>query len=96
MTILLVIKLNSCIYQKKDGSEGGTNKQAKPKLTISGNGGLLPPPPGSTSVKTIPAPPSQTSSPSHQSTNPNNWGEFTSANDTSQSGGNSNPNWVQF
>jgi len=56
----------------------------------------LPPPPGSTSVKTIPAPPSQTSSPSHQSTNPNNWGEFTSANDTSQSGGNSNPNWVQF
>ncbi|KAE9539469.1 hypothetical protein AGLY_004721 [Aphis glycines] len=89
------IKINMKIT-KKDGSEGVANKQTKPRPIISGSGGLLPPPPGSSSVKTIPAPPSQTSSPSHQSTNPNNWGEFTSANNTSQSGGNSNPNWVQF
>jgi len=60
----------------------------------TGSGGLLPPPPGG--VKTVPAPPSQTSSPSHQPTNTNNWGEFTSANNAPQSSGNSNPNWVQF
>lgn len=81
--------------KKKDGSEG-TNKQAKPRPISTGSGGLLPPPPGSSGTKTIPAPPSQTSSPSHQPTNSNNWGEFTSANNNSQAGGNSNPNWVQF
>lgn len=81
-------------FKKKDGSEG--TKPAKPRPATTGSGGLLPPPPGSSGVKTIPAPPSQTSSPSHQPTNSNNWGEFTSANNTSQPGGNSNPNWVQF
>lgn len=79
-------------FKKKDGTEG-TNKQTKPRPVSSS--GLLPPPPGSSGVKTIPAPPSQTSSPSHQPTISNNWGEFTSANNT-QSGGSSNPNWVQF
>ncbi|XP_025425092.1 NECAP-like protein CG9132 [Sipha flava] len=88
------IKINMKIT-KKDGSEG-INKQAKPRPISTGSGGLLPPPPGSSGTKTIPAPPSQTSSPSHQPTNSNNWGEFTSANNNSQSGGNSNPNWVQF
>lgn len=88
------MKCTHYVFKKKDGTEG-TNKQTKPR-PMSNTGGLLPPPPGSSGVKTIPAPPSQTSSPSHQPANTNNWGEFTSANNTSQSGGSSNPNWVQF